>query len=82
MNLVAVLVTVYDKYAAKNGKWRIKEATLLILAALSGCVFEYITMKLIHHKTKKLKFMAGIPAIFLFEVVITILIVYIKVING
>lgn len=72
INLIAVSLTLYDKYAAKNGKWRIKESTLLILAALSGCVCEYITMRLIRHKTRKLKFMLLIPVIFILECAVVI----------
>lgn len=48
-------------------KRRVPERTLLLWAALSGCVVMYITMQLIHHKTRKPKFMVGIPVIFILE---------------
>ena len=68
INILAVYATVHDKNSAIKHKWRVPESTLLILAAMSGCVVMYITMRIIHHKTKKLKFMLGIPVIFVLEV--------------
>ena len=68
MNIAAAVVTVKDKEASKKRRWRISERNLLILAALSGCVTMYITMKAIHHKTKHNLFMIGIPVIFICEV--------------
>lgn len=67
ISLVSVVVTVADKRKAKKGAWRIPEATLLGLAALGGSVAMYLTMHLIRHKTKHLKFMLGIPVIFLLQ---------------
>ena len=72
-NIAAVALTIYDKQASMNHKRRISEAGLLLAAALSGCVLEYITMRIIHHKTKHPKFMIGIPAIFAFEVIAVII---------
>lgn len=67
INLVSAVVTVADKSKAKRGKWRVKERTLLLLSALGGSIGMYLTMHIIRHKTKKLKFMLGIPLIFLAE---------------
>lgn len=66
--LVSVVVTIADKHKAKKGAWRVPEATLLWLAALGGSVAMYLTMHLIRHKTKHLKFMLGIPVIILLQV--------------
>ena len=74
MNIAAVVVTVKDKEAAKHKKWRIPEKTLFIVAALSGCVTMYITMHLIHHKTKHKRFMIGTPVIFVCEILAAIVI--------
>lgn len=68
VSLVSVFVTVYDKRAAKSGKRRIRESTLLLLSALGGSLAMYITMKKIRHKTKHKKFMIGIPVIMLLQV--------------
>ena len=69
ISLVSVIVTVYDKIASKNlPRHRTREATLLILSALGGSVFMFITMLIIRHKTKHIKFMLGIPVIILVQV--------------
>ncbi len=74
-NIAAVYLTVHDKFAARKKQWRVPENTLLIAAALSGCVFEYLTMRILHHKTKHPKFMIGIPVIFALEVIAMIVLV-------
>lgn len=76
INIVAVVITIADKIKAEHNRWRIKEATLLIISALGGSVGMYITMKIIRHKTKKTKFMIGIPVIFIAEVFAVVLIAY------
>ena len=69
ISLVSIVVTVYDKIAAKKlPKHRTREATLLILSALGGSVAMFITMNIIRHKTKHVKFMLGIPLIILVQV--------------
>lgn len=68
VSAVAVAVTVYDKYAAPRGKRRIRESTLLWMAAIGAAPAMWLTMFLIRHKTRKPKFMLGIPAIFLLQV--------------
>ena len=67
ISLVSVIITVYDKKAAKSGKRRIRESTLLLLSALGGSLAMYITMKKIRHKTKYKKFMIGIPVIMILQ---------------
>lgn len=63
----AVVLTVYDKLAAKRHKRRIPEKTLLLAGILGGAVFEWITMKIIHHKTLHKKFMIGLPLMMIFQ---------------
>ncbi len=60
--VAAVVLTVYDKSAAKKGAWRIPEATLMGVGLIGGALPMFITMKLIRHKTKHMKFMLGLPA--------------------
>ena len=65
-NLLAGL-TVSDKVRAKKGKWRVPEDTLLFVALLGGAVGEYITMRLIRHKTRHKKFMITLPVFILLQ---------------
>ena len=69
ISVVAIIVTVYDKIAAKKlPKYRTRERTLLLLSALGGSVAMFLTMLTIRHKTKHVKFMLGIPVIMLLQV--------------
>lgn len=70
ISLISIIVTVCDKYFAIHRKWRVRESTLLILSALGGSVAMYITMQLIRHKTRHIKFMLGIPIIFIIQLII------------
>lgn len=72
ISLISIVVTIADKAKAVHHKWRIKESTLLILSALGGSVAMYITMHIIRHKTKKLKFMLGIPLIIIAQLALAI----------
>lgn len=74
INLIAVAVTIYDKICAVKRRWRVKESTLLLLSFLGGSIGMYITMLLIRHKTRHLKFMLGIPIILIFQLVIAFVI--------
>jgi uncharacterized membrane protein YsdA (DUF1294 family) len=59
-----------DKRKARHNKWRIAEKNLFILAFAGGALGIYIAMNLFRHKTKKLKFIIGIPAIFIINIII------------
>ena len=51
INAVTFIVYGIDKYKAKKAKWRISEATLLLLAVLGGSIGAWMGMKVWHHKT-------------------------------
>ena len=74
INLISIIITIVDKRKAEKHKWRIKESTLLIYSLLGGSVSMFITMRIIHHKTKTKKFMIGIPAIFVGQLAVTFLV--------
>ena len=61
ISLVAVIITVADKSAAKKGKWRVPEATLMLIGIFGGALAMFVTMRTIRHKTKHMKFMIGLP---------------------
>ncbi len=67
ISVFAVAVTIYDKYAAVRGKWRVSEKALFTISAIGGGVAMLVTMMLIRHKTRKLSFMIGIPAIIVLQ---------------
>ena len=73
VNAVAFIVYGIDKYRARNGKWRIPEATLLMLAVVGGSVGAGRGMKAWHHKTRPRKFRYGVPAILLLQIVVATL---------
>ena len=68
INAVAFIMYGIDKYKAKKAKWRISEATLLMLAVLGGSIGAWMGMKVWHHKTIHKKFKYGIPAILLMQI--------------
>ena len=71
ISLASVIVTIADKVRAKQaGKRRVPENTLLLLSALGGSAAMLITMLLIRHKTRHIKFMLGIPIIMAYQAVL------------
>ena len=68
INVVTFIVYGIDKYKAKKAKWRIPEATLLLLAVLGGSIGAWMGMKVWHHKTMHKKFKYGIPVILLIQI--------------
>ena len=68
ISLLAITLTLYDKSAARRHKWRVRESTLLIIAALGGSVSMLLTMRIIRHKTKHAEFMVGIPVIIALQI--------------
>ena len=71
ISIVAICVTVYDKWAAKKRpQERTRESTLLLLSALGGSAAMLLTMLTVRHKTKHKIFVIGMPAIFVVQVVL------------
>ena len=58
MSVIAFILYFADKKKARNGKWRIKEATLLGIGFFGGAVGALAAMKLFRHKTKHWYFTA------------------------
>lgn len=73
ISFLTMIITISDKIRARKSKRRIPEITLFLLAFLGGSVSEYITMKLIRHKTLHKRFMIGLPVIIIFQFSIIIL---------
>lgn len=73
-SVLAVILTVYDKYAARKKLVRVPEKILFSVALLGGSAAMYITMHIIRHKTQHASFMVGLPVIILVQTVINIFI--------
>jgi len=76
ISLAAIIMTVYDKNAARNRLRRIDEWTLLLISVIGGSVAMLITMRWIRHKTKHAKFMFGIPVIIVLQIAAAVFVCY------
>ena len=65
-----------DKWKAKHNRWRIKEATLMTVAALGGSVGSLLGMYTFRHKTKHLKFTVGFPLILVAQIFAAIYLIW------
>ena len=72
VNITTFLVYGIDKYKAKKGRWRISEATLLLMAVIGGSIGAWAGMRLWHHKTMHKMFKYGIPVIIIFQVALAV----------
>lgn len=74
ISLISVIVCIYDKKISKKNRveLRVPEKTLMFLSAIGGGVAMFITMLLIRHKTKHVKFMLGIPLLIILHAVIIV----------
>lgn len=70
MSVVSVIMTIYDKLAAKRKTRRIPEKTLLCTGLLGGASAMFITMLVIRHKTQHAKFMVLLPLISALHIVL------------
>ena len=76
INIAAWIMYGLDKWKAKSGAWRIPERTLLLTALAGGSVGALAGMLLFHHKTRKPKFMIGVPVMLAAHCVIVGVIVH------
>ena len=74
INAAGFLLMLVDKWKAKKNRWRIRESTLLIVAALGGSVGSLAGMYLFRHKTLHLKFTVGIPVILAGQCVLAVVV--------
>ena len=74
ISAVAVVMTSYDKAAAKSKWWRVPEKVLMLTGFLGGATAMYAVMQIIRHKTKHKKFMVGLPVFILLHIAIIVFI--------
>ena len=72
VNIATFFLYGIDKYKARKGRWRISEATLLMMAFIGGSIGAWSGMRLWHHKTVHKKFKYGIPIIIILQVTIAV----------
>ena len=72
INIVSFFLYGIDKYKAKKERWRISEATLLMMAVIGGSIGAWAGMRLWHHKTMHKKFKYGIPIIIILQVCLVV----------
>lgn len=73
INLIGFVMMGVDKKRAVQGKWRISEASLFTAALLGGALGCTLGMQHFHHKTRHWYFKYGMPAIFVVQVAMAIL---------
>ena len=80
ISVFAIIAIANDKFKASRRKRynRIPESTLLTIAFLGGATAMFMTMLVTHHKTRKPKFMVGLPLI----IALHIIIVFVSVKTG
>jgi uncharacterized membrane protein YsdA (DUF1294 family) len=74
INILTFAVYGIDEWKARQGSWRISEATLLMLAVIGGTVGALLGMQVWRHKTMHLKFKYGLPLILLAQIALMYLI--------
>ncbi|MDF1778690.1 MAG: DUF1294 domain-containing protein [Rhizobiaceae bacterium] len=70
INLAGFLLFAWDKYCARQGRWRVKERTLLLLAALGGSIGIIAGQRMLRHKTRKQPFRTYLAAIVIMQIVL------------
>ena len=70
INMAAFFIFGIDKRRAIKNRWRIAESTLFLLALIGGSIGAEAGMYVLHHKTRHLRFVIGIPLIFILQIVI------------
>lgn len=76
VNIIAFVTMGMDKRKAQNHKWRIKEKTLFLVAAVGGSIGSILGMKHFKHKTKHKRFIYGLPILLLIQVLLGIVIFF------
>jgi uncharacterized membrane protein YsdA (DUF1294 family) len=72
MSVITFIAFGYDKWKARNDKWRTPESTLFLLAIFGGSVGALLGMQVWRHKTQHWTFRLGIPLILVLQVAILI----------
>lgn len=77
INIIGFAIMYIDKQKAKKGKWRIPEKVIFIVTALGGGIGTISGMYTFRHKTQKVGFFVGLPAITIVEIMAIIYFIFI-----
>ncbi|MBC2581898.1 DUF1294 domain-containing protein [Clostridium sp. DJ247] len=78
INIYAAAIMYCDKKRSIKKAWRVPEMKLFLIALLLGSLGIYCGMYLFRHKTKHMKFVIGIPLIFILQVCLILLYILLK----
>ena len=70
VNAIGFLLMLIDKRKAIRRRWRIREKTLFLTAAIGGSIGSIMGMYTFRHKTKHLQFTLGMPAILIVQLIL------------
>jgi uncharacterized membrane protein YsdA (DUF1294 family) len=70
VNAIGFLLMLIDKRKAIRRRWRIREKTLFLTAAIGGSIGSIMGMYTFRHKTKHLQFTLGMPAILIAQLIL------------
>lgn len=73
VNIAGFAMMGIDKKRAIRGAWRISEASLFFTALIGGSLGCTIGMNHFRHKTKHWYFRYGMPAIFILQIIVLVL---------
>lgn len=73
MNLIGFALMGIDKHKAIKGAFRIPEATLFVVAIIGGSIGSIFGMYTFRHKTRHKKFVYGMPAVLILQILLVIL---------
>jgi uncharacterized membrane protein YsdA (DUF1294 family) len=76
VSLLAFALMGVDKARARRGAWRIPEKVLFLSALAGGSVGAIAGMFAFRHKTKHLRFVLGLPAILLAQLIAAALVLW------
>lgn len=74
MNIIGFALMSIDKHKAKKRAFRIPEATLFTVALIGGSIGSILGMYTFRHKTRHPRFVYGMPAILILQIVLLVLV--------
>jgi len=75
-NIMVFGLYAIDKRKAEKSKWRISEATLILCAFIMGGIGALLGMRVLRHKTQKLKFKLSVPLAVVVNIAVIVLLVW------